>query len=89
MDTLDYCKAAAQPLNLQAAVQGVHASVGSYELFATSVAAMDSALKIADRSLVSVETFKQATTALLKPNNGYLYVDWAASHPMLEQQLLS
>ncbi|PSB28435.1 DUF3352 domain-containing protein [Stenomitos frigidus] len=79
-------RAASQPLSLQASVQGVHASVGNYELFATSVAAMDSALKAADRSLVAVETFKHATTSLLKPNSGYLYVDWDASRPILEQQ---
>ncbi|MBW4692045.1 MAG: DUF3352 domain-containing protein [Lyngbya sp. HA4199-MV5] len=79
-------KRASQPLNLQADVQGVHATVGKYELFTTSVAAMDSALKAVDRSLVSREAFKQATTSLLQPNNGYLYLDWNASQPLLEQQ---
>lgn len=79
-------KLASQPLNLQADVQGVHASIGNYELFATSVAAMDSALNAADRSLLKREAFKQAATLLLQPNNGYFYLDWAASQPILEQQ---
>lgn len=79
-------KRTSQPLNLQADVQGVHASVGNYELFTTSVAAMDSALKAADRSLLKREAFQQATTSLLQPNNGYLYLDWDASRPILEQQ---
>lgn len=75
-----------QPLNIKADVQGVHASVGDYELFATSVAAMDKALNAADRSLLAGESFKHATTSLLQPNNGYLYLDWDASRPVLEQQ---
>ena len=83
---LTTAKAASQPLNLRAEVQGVHASVGNYELFTTSVAAMDSALKAADQSLLTVESFKHATTSLLKPNNGYFYVDWDASRPLLEQR---
>ena len=77
---------ASQPLNLRADVQGIHASVGNYELFATSVAAMDSALKATERSLLTAATFKHATTSLLKPNNGYLYLDWDAGRPVLEQQ---
>jgi hypothetical protein len=83
---LTTAKAISQPLNLRADVQGVHASVGNYELFATSVAAMDSALKATERSLLTAETFKHATTSLLKPNNGYLYLDWDASRPVLEQR---
>ncbi|MBW4580551.1 MAG: DUF3352 domain-containing protein [Tildeniella nuda ZEHNDER 1965/U140] len=79
-------KVSSQPLSLQADVQGVHASVGDYELFATSVAAMDKALHAADRSLPADESFKRATTSLLKPNNGYLYLDWDTSRPVLEQQ---
>jgi hypothetical protein len=67
-------------------VRGVHASVGNYELFTTSVAAMDSALKAADSSLLKRDAFQHATTSLLQPNNGYLYLDWNASQPILEQQ---
>ncbi|XGV97433.1 MAG: DUF3352 domain-containing protein [Leptolyngbya sp. BL-A-14] len=79
-------KLASQPLRLQAEVQGVHASVGNYELFTTSVAAMDNVLKAADRSLLKQDAFQQATTSLLQPNNGYLYLDWETSQPILEQQ---
>ncbi len=75
-----------QPLNLQADVQGVHASLGNYELFATSVTAMDTALKAADRPLLTDRSFQQATASLLQPNNGYLYFDWAASQTFLEQR---
>jgi hypothetical protein len=75
-----------QPLNLQADVQGVHASLGNYELFATSVAAMDTALKAAEHPLLTERSFQQATASLLQPNNGYLYLDWAASQAFLEQR---
>jgi hypothetical protein len=30
--------------------------------------------------------FQQATASLLQPNNGYLYLDWAASQVFLEQR---
>ena len=83
---LTAAKASLQPLNLQASVQGVHASVGNYELFTTSVAAMDNALKATKSSLTTVQPFEQSTTFLLKPNHGYLYLDWDASRPILEQQ---
>jgi len=75
-----------QPLNLQADVQGVHASLGNYELFATSVAAMDTALKASEHPLLTDRLFQQATASLLQPNNGYLYLDWAASQVFLEQR---
>ncbi|MBD2077507.1 DUF3352 domain-containing protein [Phormidium sp. FACHB-592] len=75
-----------QPLNLQADVQGVHASLGNYELFATSVAAMDTALKASEHPLLTDRLFQQATASLLQPNNGYLYFDWAASQTFLEQR---
>ncbi|XHX76919.1 MAG: DUF3352 domain-containing protein [Stenomitos frigidus ULC029] len=75
-----------QPLNLQADVQGVHASLGNYELFATSVAAMDTALKATEHPLLTDRLFQQATVSLLQPNNGYLYLDWAASQVFLEQR---
>lgn len=79
-------KAVSQPLDLQADVQGVHASLGNYELFATSVAAMDTALNAADRSLLTGEPLQRATASLLQPNNGYLYLDWNASQVILEQR---
>lgn len=73
-------------LALEAQVQGVHAAAGDYEVFATSLAAMDRALKAIEKPLSASDPFQQATRPLLHPNNGYLYLDWRTSRPILEQQ---
>ncbi|MEP0870105.1 DUF3352 domain-containing protein [Trichocoleus desertorum AS-A10] len=72
---------------IAAEVEGVHATVGNYEIFATSVAAMEQALQATKDSLVDSPGFKAAIAALPKDNDGYLYLDWANSRSILEQQL--
>ncbi|MDX2245100.1 MAG: DUF3352 domain-containing protein [Leptolyngbyaceae cyanobacterium bins.302] len=72
---------------LQAEVQGVHATVGKYELFATSLPAMEQALNAVDNSLLKRDRFQQAIAPFQNPNNGYLYLDWNESRPLLEQKL--
>lgn len=71
---------------LQAEVQGVHTTVGNYELFATSLPAMQSALNAVKDSLSTGDRFQQAIAPLQQPNNGYLYLDWNTSRPVLEQR---
>jgi hypothetical protein len=71
---------------LEAEVQGVHASVGNYEIFTTSVTAMEAVLQSIDRSLLNQSSFEQAIAPFLQPNNGYLYLDWNQSRPILEHQ---
>jgi Protein of unknown function (DUF3352) len=73
-------------VNLQADIQGVHATRGNYEIFTTSLTAMDQALAGLNRSQGADPRFARATQPLGKPNNGYLYIDWPASQPLLEQQ---
>jgi hypothetical protein len=73
-------------VTLQADIRGVHASVGQYEIFTTSVEAMDSALKATRNPLPTSEQFTQAIRPLLQPNNGYLYLDWRTAQPLLERQ---
>ena len=75
------------PQNLQAEVRGLHTSVGNYEVFATSIAAMEQALGAPKVSLTTAAEFQQAIAPLNLPNNGYLFVDWAAGQPILERQL--
>jgi hypothetical protein len=72
---------------LEAEVQGVHTTVGQYEIFASSLAAMEQALTVADASLVNGDRFQTAIAPFQRPNNGYLYLDWSASRPILEQRL--
>ncbi|MBW4488132.1 MAG: DUF3352 domain-containing protein [Trichocoleus desertorum ATA4-8-CV12] len=70
-----------------AEVEGVHATVENYEIFATSVEAMEQALQATKTSLIDNPSFKAAIAALPKDNDGYLYLDWANSRSILEQQL--
>ncbi|MCL6435437.1 MAG: DUF3352 domain-containing protein [Leptolyngbyaceae cyanobacterium HOT.MB2.61] len=74
------------PLALQAEVRGVHATVGKYEVFTSSIASMDRVLRGMGNSLLKDTQFQQAIAPLLQPNNGYLYIDWATSQPILERQ---
>ncbi|EKQ69631.1 Protein of unknown function (DUF3352) [Leptolyngbyaceae cyanobacterium JSC-12] len=71
---------------LQAEVQGVHTTVGNYELFATSLPALQTALDAVNNSLVNDDRFQQAIAPLQHPNNGYLYLDWNESRPLLERR---
>jgi len=70
---------------LEAEVQGVHATVGNYELFATSLAAMEQALD-AEVSFAKDDRFQQAIAPFQQPNNGCLYIDWAEGRSLLEQR---
>lgn len=75
-------------LTLKAKVQGVHATVGDYEIFTTSVEAMDAALKAPQTgALVDTSQFKTGVTVIPQPNQGYVYLDWQASQETIAQQL--
>ncbi|MFP5269973.1 DUF3352 domain-containing protein [Coleofasciculus sp.] len=74
-------------LSLQAQVQGVHTTVGDYEVFATSIEAMDAALNGVKDSLLHNPSFQNAIAALPTQNDGYLYINWLESQPLLERQL--
>lgn len=75
-----------QAKTLQAEVQGVHATVGNYELFTTSIEAMDRALQAGGDSLKNSDRFEQAIAPLLQPNNGYVYLDWTEGKAILKRQ---
>ncbi len=74
-------------MRLEAQVQGVHAEVGNYEIFTTSIEAMDQALKGLENSLVKSEKFQSAIAPLPEQNDGYLYLDWMRSGTFIERQL--
>ncbi len=73
-------------VEMQAQVAGVHASVGNYEIFTTSVETMDDVLKATQNPISQTKGFKQAIAPLSTPNNGYLYLDWDSAQPILESQ---
>lgn len=74
-------------LALKAKVQGVHTTVENYEVFTTSVEAMDAALKDPKSSLVNNRQFQSGIDAIPRPNQGYVYLDWRGSQEILERQL--
>ncbi len=75
-------------ITLKAKVQGVHTTVDNYEIFTTSIAAMEQALKAnKNGSLVDNPEFLASADALPQPNQGYVYVDWQANQAMVKRQL--
>ncbi|MDX2214145.1 MAG: DUF3352 domain-containing protein [Oculatellaceae cyanobacterium bins.114] len=72
---------------VQAEVQAVHTTVDNYEVFATSVAALDQALNAAKNSLLNNAQFGQAIATIDPDNDGYLYVDWQHVRHLASQRL--
>lgn len=73
---------------LVAQVLGVRARAGNYEIFASSIAAMEKALAAGKGgSALAALPFQEAISALPRPNYGYAYFDWEATQPILERQL--
>ncbi|NJO80949.1 MAG: DUF3352 domain-containing protein [Cyanobacteria bacterium RM1_2_2] len=62
-----------EPAALQAEVQGVHTTVGAYELVTTSLEAMQEALETAQAD--TQPDFQAAVARLQTPNQGYVYLD--------------
>jgi hypothetical protein len=73
-------------MKLEAQVQGTHASVDNYEIFATSIAAMDAALAGLEHSLLENAKFQAAIAPLPQQNDGYVYLDWASGNTAIERQ---
>lgn len=73
---------------IETEAKGVRATVGKYEIFTTSVEAMDEALKAAETgSLVANQDFQTSIEPLPKSNDGYLYLDWPSSRGIWEKQI--
>ena len=76
-----------ESINLKAKAQGVHTSLGNYEIFTSSIDVMDQVLKVKDNSLVKNRNFQDSIAAIPQPNQGYFYLDWAKSHEIVERQI--
>jgi hypothetical protein len=61
---------------IQAKVEGVHATVKGYEIFATSLEAMEQVIQAAQTPMA--DDREQAIAALASRNNGYLFVEGSA-----------
>lgn len=73
---------------IETEAKGVRATVGKYEIFTTSVEAMDAALKAAETgSLVADRDFQISIEPLPTSNDGYFYLDWPSSRAIWEKQI--
>jgi len=74
-------------MRLEAQAEGVHAAIGNYEIFTSSIEAMNQALKGLENSLLKSDKFKEAIAPLPDRNDGYLYLDWTKSEAFINRQL--
>ncbi|MDJ0555235.1 MAG: DUF3352 domain-containing protein [Microcoleaceae cyanobacterium MO_207.B10] len=73
---------------IKAEVKGVHANVGKYEIFTTSVEAMDEALKAAEKSnFLERNDFQESVAVLPQFNDGYLFLDLPELQQFLEGEI--
>lgn len=72
---------------IQAEAKALRATAGKYEIFASSLEAMDKALRVSVAgSFLAGEDFQKTIALLPAENNGYLYLDWAVNRQFLESQ---
>ncbi len=73
---------------IETEAKGVRATVGKYEIFTTSVEAMDAALEAAATgSLFANQDFQTSIEPLPPSNDGYFYLDWPSSRAIWEKQI--
>ncbi|RAM52547.1 MAG: DUF3352 domain-containing protein [Hapalosiphonaceae cyanobacterium JJU2] len=72
---------------IEAKVFGVHISQGNYEIFASNLETMNEVLNAKNNSLISDRQFKNSIAAIPQENQGYVYLDWAKSREILENQI--
>ncbi|MEL6262746.1 MAG: DUF3352 domain-containing protein [Cyanobacteria bacterium J06626_6] len=78
-------KRTAAASRLETELLGLHLQLDRYEIFAGSLAAMNSALAAPANSLLQSERFVQAIAPLPQPNQGYTYIDWPALTPTISR----
>lgn len=74
------------PVQLNAEVKGIHGEIENYQVFGTSVEAIAQGITKGEDALINSETFQSAIASLPAENDGYFYLDWEKSQPLLEKQ---
>ena len=75
-----------KPVRLNAEVKGIHSEIDNYQVLGTSLEAIAQAIQKGETALVNSEAFQRAIAPLPTENDGYLYLDWEKSQPLLEKQ---
>jgi hypothetical protein len=73
-------------MRLDAEVKGIHTEIDNYQVFGTSVEAIAQAIQKGEDALVNSDKFQSAIAPLPQENDGYFYLDWENSQPLLEKQ---
>ncbi|MEH2117316.1 DUF3352 domain-containing protein [Nostoc sp.] len=73
--------------SIETKVQGLHTTLGNYEIFTSDLETMDEILTIKDNSIIDNPNFKDSIAAIPLPNQGYIYLDWTKSQNLLERQV--
>ncbi|YAF98390.1 MAG: DUF3352 domain-containing protein [Nodularia sp. CChRGM 3473] len=72
---------------IEAKVQGVHTTLGNYEIFAANLETLNEVITAKKNSLIDDRSFQDSIAGLPQPNQGYIYLDWTKSQSLLERQL--
>jgi hypothetical protein len=75
------------PLTVEAKVQGIHTTLGDYEIFTSDLETLNEILKFPENSLINHRNFQDSIAAIPQPNQGYIYLDWIKTQQFLERQL--
>ncbi|MBD2254333.1 DUF3352 domain-containing protein [Nostoc parmelioides] len=72
---------------VEANVKGVHTTLGNYEIFTSDLATIYEIFTDKDKSLINNRNFQDSIATIPQPNQGYIYLDWARSQNLVEQQI--
>ena len=73
--------------SIETKVQGLHTTLGNYEIFTSDLETMDEILTTKDNSIIDNPNFKDSIAAIPLANQGYIYLDWTKSQNLLERQV--
>lgn len=72
-----------QTVKLNTEIKGLHTHWNNYEILATSLSALGKVIQ--PDNFYEMDKFQQAITHLPSENDGYLYLDWKRSQPLLQK----
>ena len=73
--------------SIETKVQGLHTTLGNYEIFTSDLETLHEILTTKDNSIIDNPNFKDSIAAIPLPNQGYIYLDWTKSQNLLERQV--
>ncbi|NJK36528.1 MAG: DUF3352 domain-containing protein [Oscillatoriales cyanobacterium RM2_1_1] len=88
VDPVDPADTPIDPQIVRERAKGAHATVEDYEIFTTSVEAMDKAIGAAKAGyILNDQDFKTSLGQLPKENDGYLFLNWTQGGQLLQRQV--